>query len=313
MSAACRRDCRLSARGAWLLATPAASSRTNLSAHVGGPPARGIGHDGALGVEATMHIDPVPIARTALPDATAGGGSAPDRATGVTAVILAAGPRPRAAAGPGSRRGLGCKPLAIVGGVTLLERAVATARGAGIARVMVIVASPDGSVASFCRANLPAVEVALASDSARGNGASAAAGLGHAGGRCLVMMVDHLHETATLERLMRADGDFVLAIDSRPAYVEVEEATLVRQVGGAVVAIAKQLSRPDAVEAGLAVCRAEPLVALAATLDGELEFSRLKRAWLDAGRRIDALDIDGAFWADVDTPQDRRRAVRHLR
>jgi 1L-myo-inositol 1-phosphate cytidylyltransferase / CDP-L-myo-inositol myo-inositolphosphotransferase len=251
-----------------------------------------------------MHIDPVPIARTALQDATAGGGSAPDRATGVTAVILAAG--------HGTRLGLACKPLAIVGGVTLLERTVATARGAGIARIVVIVASPDGSAASFCRANLPAVEVALASDSARGNGASAAAGLGHAGGRCLVMMVDHLHETATLERLMRADGDFVLAIDSRPAYVEVEEATLVRQVGGAVVAIAKQLSRPDAVEAGLAVCRAEPLVALAATLDGELEFNRLKRAWLDAGRRIDAIDINGAFWVDVDTPQDRRRAIRAL-
>src|SRR4051812_37780880 len=158
---------------------------------------------------ATMHIDPVAIARTALQDSTAGGGSALDHATGVTAVILAAG--------HGTRLGLGCKPLAIVGGVTLLERAVATARGAGIARVMVIVASPDGSVASFCRANLPAVEVALASDSARGNGASAAAGLGHAGGRCLVMMVDHLHATATLERLMGADGDFVLAIDSRRA------------------------------------------------------------------------------------------------
>src|SRR3954452_6548612 len=246
-----------------------------------------------------MHTGPTPMARTALKDGT------PERvsvvgATGVTAVILAAG--------RGTRLGFDCKPLAIVGGVTLLERAVVTARSAGIERVVVVVASLDGRVASFCHAHLRGVELALACDSQRGNGATAAAGLAHAGGRCLVMMVDHLHETATLERLLRADGELVFAIDSQPAYVDVDEATLVRHAGGAVVAIEKHLRDPTAVEAGLAVCRAEPLVELAATLDGELEFNRLKRAWLDAGRRIDAIDIDGAFWADVDTPQDRRRA-----
>src|SRR3954466_9425688 len=170
-----------------------------------------------------MHTGPTPIARPALTDGTLDRPSTGGRATGVSVVILAAG--------RGTRLGFDCKPLAIVGGVTLLERAVVTARSAGIERVVVVVASLDGRVASFCHAHLRGVELALACDSQRGNGASAAAGLAHAGGRCLVMMVDHLHETATLERLMRADGDFVLAIDSRPAYVEVEEATLVRQVG----------------------------------------------------------------------------------
>src|SRR4051795_13505278 len=176
-----------------------------------------------------MHTGPTPIARTALTDGTLDRASTVGRATGVSVVILAAG--------RGTRLGFDCKPLAIVGGITLLERAVATARTAGIERVVVVVASPDGSVGSFCRANLPGIELAVAPDAARGNGATAAAGLAHAGGRCLVMMVDHLHETATLERLMRADGDFVLAIDSRPVYVDVEEATLVRHVGGVVVAV----------------------------------------------------------------------------
>src|SRR4051812_21113322 len=250
-----------------------------------------------------MHTGRTPT-RAAPDDGPLARVSALDRAIGVSAVILAAG--------QGTRLGVRCKPLAIVGGITLLERAVATARTAGIERVVVVVASLDGSVASFCRAQLPSVELALASDSMRGNGATAAAGLAHAGGRCLVMMVDHLHEPATLERLLRADGDLVFAIDSQPAYVDVEEATLVRHAGGSVVAIDKHLPDPTAVEAGLAVCRAEPLVALAATLDGELEFNCLKRAWLDAGRRIDAIDIEGAFWADIDTPQDRRRAIRDL-
>src|SRR5215213_963482 len=70
----------------------------------------------------------------------------------VTAVILAAG--------RGSRLGAGSKPLAIVGGLTLLERAVATARAAGIGRIVVVVDALDGAVASFCRSNVPGVEVA---------------------------------------------------------------------------------------------------------------------------------------------------------
>src|SRR4051794_33529237 len=112
----------------------------------------------------TLHTGPTPLARPALPDGTPRRMSAVDRATGVTAVILAAG--------QGTRLTLGCKPLAIVGGVTLLERAVVTCRSAGIERVVVVVPSPAGPVALFCQANLPGVELALACDSARGNGAT---------------------------------------------------------------------------------------------------------------------------------------------
>ena len=224
--------------------------------------------------------------------------------SGVTAVILAAG--------RGSRLRVRCKPLAVVGGVTLLERAVATARAAGVARTVVVVGSLDGSVATFCRERLRGVEIALASDSERGNGASVAAGLAHAGGRCLVMMVDHLHEPSTLERLLATEGDVVFAVDSQPRFIEIDDATLVRRATGTVIAIDKHLPASDAVEAGLAVCPAQPLVELAASLRGELEFNRLKQAWLDRGRRIDTIDIEGAFWADVDTPRDRRRAIRDL-
>jgi choline kinase len=79
-----------------------------------------------------------------------------------------------------------------------------------------------------------------------------------------------------------------------------------------VVALDTRLASYDAIEAGLAVCSAEPLVEFAATLHGELEFKRLKGARLDAGHQIGAVDIDGAFWADIDTPDERRRAIRHL-
>jgi choline kinase/phosphatidylglycerophosphate synthase len=219
----------------------------------------------------------------------------------VTAVIVAAG--------NGTRLRAPSKPLAVVGGVTLLDRALATARAAGIDRRVVVVGSLDGPVASFCRRHHPDVEVVPALDHARGNGATVVAGLAHAGGRCLVMMVDHLQEVATLRRMLQADGELVLAVDSRAAYVDSEEATLARRENDQVTAIGKHLVPFDAIEAGLATCSAEPLVEFASTLDGELEFNRLKGAWLEAGRRIRAVEIEGAFWTDIDTPRERRRAI----
>src|SRR5829696_1007005 len=219
----------------------------------------------------------------------------------VTAVIVAAG--------RGTRLRVPCKPLAVVGGVTLLDRALATARAAGIARRVVVVGSLDGPVAAFCRRHHPDVEVVPAPDHARGNGATVVAGLAHAGGRCLVMMVDHLHEVATLRRMLLTNGELVLAIDSRAAYVDPEDATLARRQNGQITAIGKHLAPFDAIEAGLAACSAEPLVQFASTLDGELEFNRLKGAWLEAGRRIRAVEIEGAFWTDIDTPRERRRAI----
>jgi CDP-L-myo-inositol myo-inositolphosphotransferase len=222
----------------------------------------------------------------------------------VTAVILAAG--------KGRRLGGRAKPLAVVGGVTLLERTVATACAAGIPRIVVVVESLDGPVAAFCRSRLKDVELVCAHDRDRGNGASVVAGLAYAGGRCLVMMVDHLQEPSTVKKVLEADGDLVLAVDSRAAYVDADDATLVRRDGDAVVEVAKKLSSYDAIEAGLAACSAEQVLEIAARLDGDLEFNRLKGAWLEAGRSIGTVDIDGAFWADIDTQAERRRAIGDL-
>jgi choline kinase/phosphatidylglycerophosphate synthase len=222
----------------------------------------------------------------------------------VTAVILAAG--------RGSRLGARSKPLAIVGGVTLLERAVATARAAGIGRIVVVVDALDGAVASFCRSNVPGVEVAWSPDHARGNGASVLSGLTHAGGRCLIMMVDHLHEPTTLERLLETPGDFVLAVDSLPSRVELGDATLVRHEDGSAVEIAKRLPHFDSVDTGLVVCWADAVVELGAVPGQELEFNELKLAWIEHGHRIETMELDGAFWGDVDTPRDRKQAIAGL-
>lgn len=223
---------------------------------------------------------------------------------GCTAVVLAAG--------RGRRMGAPCKPLVVVAGRALLEHAVHAAGKAGIDRVVVVVDAPDGPVATFCRKRLPSVEVVAAPDFARGNGASAVAGLRHAGGRCLVMMADHLHEPAALEEVLREPAGLVLGIDPRPEHADPADATRVRLREGVPVDIGKHLDPYDVVETGLIACDAQPMVELASTLTGELPFNRLKRAWLEAGRPVRCVDVGGRFWADVDTPADRRRAIRAL-
>jgi choline kinase len=211
---------------------------------------------------------------------------------------------------PGGAAASAPAPLAIVGGVTLRERALATAQAAAIRRYVVVVGSLDGPVRSFCRRRRPDVEVVSAPDHARGNGATVVAGLAHAGGRCLVMMVDHLHEPSTLERVLAADGELVFAVDSRPAYVDPDDATLVRLEHGAVVAIDKRLASYDAIEAGLAACSA----ARGARRDAARR-ARVQSAQRRVARRRPPDRHSGhrrRLLADIDTLDERRRAIRHL-
>jgi CTP:molybdopterin cytidylyltransferase MocA len=86
----------------------------------------------------------------------------------VTAVILAAG--------EGSRLGQPSKPLARVAGLTLLERAVATLRAAGIEHVIVVVGHAKEEIARFVHSR--ALDVVLVENERfdAGSGASAVAG-----------------------------------------------------------------------------------------------------------------------------------------
>lgn len=215
------------------------------------------------------------------------------------------------AAGLGSRLGGLPKPLVRVAGVTLLERAVATFRGAGLRRIVVVVGHGSASIREFVTERGLDVELAENGDFALGNGSSVLVGARAAAGRFLVAMVDHVVEPEAVTRLLRRCAPFALAVDTRPDYCDVEEATKVRLEGDRVVAVARELVDHDAVEAGLAVC--DPAVAACAErslLAGEATWNAIKRRWLAEGGEIEAVDLEGLRWIDVDTPADVRRAER---
>ena len=90
--------------------------------------------------EPTSTLEPPDEVDAASEDACALRASSAQNAP-IAAVILAAG--------EGTRLGRPSKPLTRVAGVTLLERAVAAARGAGITRVLVVLGHAKEEVARF--------------------------------------------------------------------------------------------------------------------------------------------------------------------
>ncbi|MDQ3874700.1 MAG: NTP transferase domain-containing protein [Actinomycetota bacterium] len=217
------------------------------------------------------------------------------------------------AAGTGARLGNGCKPLARVAGLTLLERAVATLKDAGVPRVIVVVGHARDKVERFVVERGLDVEVAANDDFARGNGSSALVGGRLAGARFLVTMADHVVDTDALAQLLACDAPFAAAVDSDPRYSDVDEATKVRLDGRSVVAIGRGLEEFDGVDAGMFLCDAELLpVAERALADGDGSWNAIRRRCLAEGREIRAVDLRGAFWLDVDTREQARRAERFL-
>ena len=217
------------------------------------------------------------------------------------------------AAGTGSRLGVGSKALARLAGITLLERAVATLRAIGIEEILVVVGHEKERLHEFVRERGLAVQLVENGDFGLGNGSSALVGARTAERRFLLAMVDHVVDPEALRRLLCSEAAFVLAVDSRPRACDLDEATKVRLQGPRVVAVGRELDVWEAVDAGLALCDAEVAdVAERCLAAGEQSWNAVKRRWLGEGGEIEAVDLEGLFWIDVDTPADRRRAERTL-
>ena len=217
------------------------------------------------------------------------------------------------AAGEGARLGVGLKPLARVGGVTLLERSIATLRRAGIERVVVVAGHAKEELKGFVARKRLDVEVVDNDDFALGNGSSALVGGRAAGGRFVLVMVDHVFDPDEIHRVLANEAPFVAAVDRTPRFCDVDECTKVRLDGSRVVAVGKQMEAYDAVDAGLFVCDASVLGAAERALAaGEGTWNDVKRRCLAEGAEIVAVDLEGAFWLDVDTPEERARAERLL-
>jgi choline kinase len=131
-------------------------------------------------------------------------------------------------------------------------------------------------------------------------------------GGFVLAMGDHLVEPALTSALVdRADGRCRLAIDrAAPGDPRAAEATRARVHDGRVVDLGKALNEWNALDTGVFWCTPRLFDAITPDLrDGEAGavFASLARAG-----DLDAVDVTGRRWIDIDTPDDLRSAERML-
>jgi choline kinase/phosphatidylglycerophosphate synthase len=227
------------------------------------------------------------------------------------AVVLAAGrsERMRALTGGGSKAHLH------LGGVSLIERAVGRLLAVGIEDVIVVVGARSTSVERLVqRIARRGVRTLLADRWMDGNGASLAAAERELVDDPLfvVMVADHVFSDGATDELVAACRPSVL-VDEHPDPLIWSEGTRVRIEGGRALEFSKELSALP-VDCGAFVLSPAIFEAqrrAAAEGDASLSAALCRFA---AQHPIDALPLPaGAWWHDLDTPEDVRAARLSLR
>ncbi|MBI5482267.1 MAG: NTP transferase domain-containing protein [Deltaproteobacteria bacterium] len=208
------------------------------------------------------------------------------------------------------------KPLAMVGGRTLLRRALDSLGLAGVRDVGIVVGYRGVEIKAAFAGGHPEVRITWIEnpDYDKPNGVSLLAARWFLKGRAFLLMADHVFCPDVLLPLANLDarGDATaLVVDSDIARCyDLDDATKVLRSGDLVVDIGKQIPAFDGIDTGIFL--------ISPRLVSEL--ARLEAPSLSDGVRclahrglVRAHDIDGRLWQDVDTPETRTHTEWLLR
>jgi choline kinase len=222
-------------------------------------------------------------------------------------------------AGTGSRLGASApKPLAQLLGRPLISYTFDALVRSGIKRAYAIVGFRKHLVVTGAKQVIPKdldVRFIENPDWRKQNGLSVLTAAQHIASPFLLTMSDHLFDQTIVDLTLRnaASDQLNLAVDRKvDSIVDLDDATKVETRGDRIVAIGKQLERYDAIDTGLFVCPPDIFEYLERVKrDGDCSLSDGVRAMADDGKAR-AIDIGGAWWQDVDTPQMFTAAERKL-
>ena len=232
------------------------------------------------------------------------------------AVILAAGRGQRL-----RRDSQDCpKPLTLLLGKTLLERAVLACQQAGASQCYIVVGYDKErmvtQIATLAQRIQMPLHAIVNSDWEAGNGTSAYAVKPYIGGEFFLIMCDHVFDPALLGTLVeagRSEKSCLLAVDRRTRHIfDLDDATKVQLAGHAILSIGKELPTFNAIDTGLFLCRPSLFRALQqARSSGDASLSGGMRQLIRTGQ-LEGVDIGNGFWIDVDTPESLAYAEREL-
>lgn len=224
------------------------------------------------------------------------------------AVIIAAGYGSRLASLSPS------KPLTPICGVPLIEIGIREAAAAGVTRVVVATGHQADAVEAFLADLARRVDVEIepvrVGDWSKPNGYSVMAGASRCAGDYLLMMADHMFDSAILSGLLAVGSetrDVTLAIDrqTESPLIDPDDATWVKtHANGYICAIGKTIPAWDAVDCGAFLATPRLAEAIAAAIGAGKSGSLSDgMQWLADRERAATYEINGAWWMDVDDPR----------
>jgi len=207
------------------------------------------------------------------------------------------------------------KVLIPILGLTLIERVLLTVKLTGIQEFVVVTGYLGETIEERLGSGEKygvSIEYVHNSEWKRGNAISVLIAEHHVGEEFLVVMGDHLIERRMVEELLKHRGNLALCIDSDPKNVNLEEATRVFVREKRLLEIGKGLERFNAVDTGLFLCTRKIFPTLKISIkEGGEEWSDFIGCFARENR-VEAVDVPGSLWVDVDTVEDAERAERVL-
>ncbi len=228
------------------------------------------------------------------------------------ALIIAAGKGQRLRKWDGDQP----KPLYKVVGLTLIERAILSAKKAGITEFVIVTGYKGDHIQKKLSPRKQrqlgvSIQFVDNPDWEKSNGFSVLKAQPYLQDDFVLMMSDHIFDWRILSDLTKKppkDGEVLLAVDRRLGEVfDMEDATKVKTSHGSIVEIGKELSSFDAIDTGLFYCSTGVFEALEkACCEGKGSLSEAIRYLAAVGKA--GTVTTSHYWQDVDTPASLKHA-----
>ena len=210
------------------------------------------------------------------------------------------------------------KPLVPILGRPLISYIAEALQDVGVQTLHAIIGANAGNLIAALRPLLPAtmhLNPIPNPDWEKQNGISVLCAAGKVAAPFFLTMGDHLFDPAILPLVIESGNpnSLNLAIDKKLGTIfDIDDAMKVQTNGDRVVTLGKNLATYDAIDTGIFLCPDELFGYLRrARRDGDCSLADGVRL-MAADAKVRAIDIGAGWWQDVDTPEMREHAEKHL-